>query len=69
MYNIYIYRFGEDIPYHAILCVGKDRAKAIQTARDRKAKLGERTDYFEVCEGDQVVYHSIFGAYDDPRLP
>lgn len=72
MYSIYFYHnFGEDF-YHAKLHVAGDRAKAIQTARDYKRTHGDKGDRFEVfmeADGEAIpVYHSIFGAWDDPRL-
>jgi hypothetical protein len=73
MYSIYFYHnFGEPY-YHSITKIQTDRPGAIQTARDYKNRHGDRGDHFEVfmeADGEAIpVYHSIFGAWDDPRLP
>lgn len=72
--SIYIiefyHEFGEP-SYHSFEVTGT-RAQAIQAARDHKRNHASSYDFFEVSENHpryKPIYHSLFGAWDDPRLP
>lgn len=70
MYHIFFYHGFGEAHYHAFHGI-TDYTRAIQQARDYKRTKGDRGDFFEVYEDGRSVpvYHSIFGAWDDPRLP
>lgn len=70
IYRICLFHdFGEP-SFETIEVHVRNSSEAIQAGRDLKTRRGVRSDFFTVQNDmGQEVYHSIFGRWDDPRLP